>query len=65
MTAISTLDALGLSQDAGSLASGHRPLAAKHENDLNRFDIAYRAGSSPVANGGDLLREGDVIVRGE
>jgi hypothetical protein len=34
MTAISTLDALGLSQDAGSLVSGHRPLASKHENDL-------------------------------
>ena len=34
MTAISTLDALGLSQDAGSLVSGHRQSASKHENDL-------------------------------
>jgi hypothetical protein len=34
MTAISTLDALCLSQYAGSLVSGHRPLAPKHENDL-------------------------------
>jgi EmrB/QacA subfamily drug resistance transporter len=29
--AVSTLDALTLSQDAGSLVSGHRPLASKHE----------------------------------
>jgi hypothetical protein len=34
MTAVSTLDALTLSQDAGSLVSGHRPSASKNENDL-------------------------------
>jgi hypothetical protein len=34
VTAVSTLDALALSQDAGSLVSGHRPLASKHENDV-------------------------------
>jgi EmrB/QacA subfamily drug resistance transporter len=34
MAAISTLDALALSPDAGSLVSGHRPLGSEHENDL-------------------------------
>jgi len=34
VTAVSTLDALALSQDAGSLVSGHRPLASKHGNAL-------------------------------
>jgi EmrB/QacA subfamily drug resistance transporter len=34
MTAVSTLDALSLSQDAGSLVSGHRPLGSADENDL-------------------------------
>ena len=34
MTAVSTLDALALSQDAGSLVSGHRPLGSAHENEL-------------------------------
>lgn len=34
MTAVSTLDALSLSQDAGSLVSGHRPFGSAHENDL-------------------------------
>jgi hypothetical protein len=31
---LSTLDALALSPDAGSLVSGHRPLRSEHENDL-------------------------------
>ena len=34
VTAVSTLDALTLSRDAGSLVSGHRPSTSKHENDL-------------------------------
>jgi hypothetical protein len=34
MAAVSTLDALALSPDAGSLVSGHRPLGSAHENDL-------------------------------
>ncbi len=34
MAAVSTLDALALSPDAGSLVSGHRPLGSEHENDL-------------------------------
>jgi hypothetical protein len=33
MAAVSTLDALALLPDAGSLVSGHRP-APEHENDL-------------------------------
>jgi hypothetical protein len=34
MAAVSTLDALALSPDAGSLVSGHRPLRSERENDL-------------------------------
>jgi MFS family permease len=34
MAAVSTLDALTLSPDAGSLVSGHRPLRSERENDL-------------------------------
>ena len=34
MAAASTLDALALSSDAGSLVSGHRPLRSERENDL-------------------------------
>ena len=34
LTAVSTLDALALSQDAGSLVSAHRPSGSAHENDL-------------------------------
>jgi fucose permease len=34
MAAVSTLDALTLSQDAGSLVSGHHPLRSERENDL-------------------------------
>jgi EmrB/QacA subfamily drug resistance transporter len=34
MAAVSTLDALALSPDAGSRASGHRQLGSEHENDL-------------------------------
>lgn len=33
MTAVSTLDARALSQDAGSLVSGHRPLGSARENE--------------------------------
>ncbi|HYZ61831.1 MAG TPA: MFS transporter [Acetobacteraceae bacterium] len=34
MTAVSTLDALALSRDAGSLVSGHRPARSAHGSDL-------------------------------
>ena len=34
MAAVSTLDALTLSPDAGSLVSGHRPSRSERENDL-------------------------------
>ena len=34
MAAVSTLDALALSPDAGSLVSGHRPLRSERENEL-------------------------------
>ena len=34
MAAVSTLDALALSPDAGSLVSGHRPLRSERESDL-------------------------------
>jgi MFS family permease len=34
MAAVSTLDGLALSPDAGSLVSGHRPLRSERENDL-------------------------------
>jgi MFS family permease len=34
MAAVSTLDALALSPDAGSLVSGHRPSRSERENDL-------------------------------
>jgi EmrB/QacA subfamily drug resistance transporter len=33
VAAVSTLDALALPQDAGSVVSGHRPLTSKHESD--------------------------------
>jgi hypothetical protein len=34
MAAVSTLDALAPSPDAGSLVSGHRPVRSERENDL-------------------------------
>jgi hypothetical protein len=62
MTAISTLDAVTLAQDAGSLVSGHRPLGSEHQKDLvnSNPELASpnSSGQVPEANGGDPLREG-------